>query len=115
MSFEGFTAEGKPMASGKGELVCTSPFPSMPLGFWNDIEGTKYHDAYFARFDNIWQHGDYAEWTPHGGIVIHGRSDATLNPGGVRIGTAEIYRQVEQLEEGDEALAVVQRFEGRSA
>ena len=86
---------GTPVAHGKGELVCTKPFPSMPIGFWNDPDGKKYHAAYFARFPNIWHHGDFAEWTEHGGMIIHGRSDATLNPGGVRIGTAEIYRQVE--------------------
>ncbi len=111
MAVEVFTPEGKPMPSGKGELVCTRPFPSMPVGFWNDPDGAKYHDAYFARFENIWQHGDFAEWTPHGGMIIHGRSDATLNPGGVRIGTAEIYRQVEQLEEVREAIVIGQDWD----
>jgi acetoacetyl-CoA synthetase len=106
-----FSEDGKPMASGKGELVCTRPFPSMPIGFWNDADGRKYHDAYFARFDNIWHHGDFAEWTEHGGIVIHGRSDATLNPGGVRIGTAEIYRQVEQLDEIRESIVIGQNWD----
>ncbi|MGD9867165.1 MAG: acetoacetate--CoA ligase, partial [Hyphomicrobiales bacterium] len=104
--------EGRPMKSGKGELVCTVPFPCMPVGFWNDPEGRKYHDAYFSRFDNVWHHGDFAEWTSHGGIVIHGRSDATLNPGGVRIGTAEIYRQVEQLEQIREAIVIGQDWDG---
>jgi acetoacetyl-CoA synthetase len=99
------------MASGKGELVCTRPFPSMPIGFWNDPGDEKYHDAYFARFENIWHHGDFAEWTPHGGMVIHGRSDATLNPGGVRIGTAEIYRQVEKLEEVRESIVIGQDWD----
>ena len=75
-----FNGDGKPLKSGKGELVCTKPFPSMPVGFWNDPDGSKYHDAYFARFDNIWHHGDFAEWTEHGGMIIHGRSDATLKP-----------------------------------
>ena len=89
---------GKPLPHGKGELVCTRPFPSMPVGFWNDPDGKQYRAAYFDRFPNVWHHGDFAEWTEHGGIIIHGRSDATLNPGGVRIGTAEIYRQVEQLD-----------------
>ncbi|RPG50173.1 MAG: acetoacetate--CoA ligase [Gammaproteobacteria bacterium TMED1] len=84
--------------NGKGELVCTKPFPSAPLGFWNDPEGTKFHDAYFNQFPNIWAHGDYGELTEQGGIIIHGRSDAVLNPGGVRIGTAEIYRQVEKVD-----------------
>ena len=111
LAVEVFTPEGKPMRSGKGELVCTRPFPSMPVGFWNDPDGAKYHDAYFTRFENIWQHGDFAEWTPHGGMIIHGRSDATLNPGGVRIGTAEIYRQVEQLEEVREAIVVGQDWD----
>ncbi len=92
----------------KGELVCTRPFPSMPIGFWNDPDGQKYHDAYFARFANTWCHGDYAELTPRGGLVIHGRSDAVLNPGGVRIGTAEIYRQVEKLPEILESIVVGQ-------
>ncbi|WP_088344944.1 MULTISPECIES: acetoacetate--CoA ligase [Rhodomicrobium] len=106
-----FSPDGKPMASGKGELVCTRPFPSMPVGFWNDPGDQKYHDAYFARFENIWHHGDFAEWTPHGGIIIHGRSDATLNPGGVRIGTAEIYRQVEKLEEVRESIVIGQDWD----
>jgi acetoacetyl-CoA synthetase len=95
----------------KGELVCTKAFPSMPIMFWNDPEGAKYHAAYFDRFDNVWCHGDFAEWTEHGGIVIHGRSDATLNPGGVRIGTAEIYNQVEQLDEVVEAICIGQDFD----
>ncbi len=95
----------------KGELVCTKPFPSMPVGFWNDPDGQKYHDAYFARFENIWCHGDYAELTPRGGLVIYGRSDAVLNPGGVRIGTAEIYRQVEKLDEILESIVVGQAWD----
>ncbi len=103
--------DGNPMPAGKGELVCTRAFPSMPLSFWNDPDGKKYHDAYFARWPNIWHHGDFAEWTEHGGMIIHGRSDATLNPGGVRIGTAEIYAQVEQLDEITEALAIGQIWE----
>jgi acetoacetyl-CoA synthetase len=102
---------GRPCPSGKGELVCTKPFPSMPIGFWNDADGAKYHAAYFSRFDNVWCHGDFAEWTEHGGIIIHGRADATLNPGGVRIGTAEIYRQVEQIAEVIEALAIGQDWD----
>ena len=103
-----FDDDGTPLKSGKGELVCTRPFPSMPIGFWNDPDGKKYHDAYFGRFENIWHHGDFAEWTAHGGMIIHGRSDATLNPGGVRIGTSEIYRQVEQLDEIKESIVVGQ-------
>ena len=102
---------GQPVRSGKGELVCTKPFPSMPAGFWNDPDGLKYHNSYFDRFPGIWHHGDFAEWTEHGGIVIHGRSDATLNPGGVRIGTAEIYRQVEQLEEVRESIVIGQDWD----
>ena len=94
-----------------GELVCTAPFPSMPVGFWNDPDGERYHAAYFDRFPGIWAHGDFASWTPHDGLVIHGRSDATLNAGGVRIGTAEIYRQVERLPEVVEALAVGQEWD----
>jgi acetoacetyl-CoA synthetase len=103
--------DGVPIARGKGELVCTKPFPSMPVGFWNDPRGEKYRAAYFSRFPNVWHHGDFAEWTEHGGIIIHGRSDATLNPGGVRIGTAEIYRQVEQLEEVQEAIVIGQEWD----
>jgi len=107
-----YDGDGKPMRLGKGELVCTRAFPSMPVGFWNDPDGARYRAAYFERFPGIWCHGDFAEWTEHGGIVIHGRSDATLNPGGVRIGTGEIYRQVEQVPEVIEALAVGQDFDG---
>jgi acetoacetyl-CoA synthetase len=92
----------------RGELVCTRPFPSMPIGFWNDPDGSKYRAAYFDRFPGVWCHGDYIELTEHDGVVIHGRSDATLNPGGVRIGTAEIYRQVEQLPEVLESLVIGQ-------
>ena len=91
-----------------GELVCTRAFPSMPVHFWNDADGAKYRAAYFERFPGVWHHGDFAEWTPHGGMIIHGRSDATLNPGGVRIGTAEIYRQVEQIEAVQESLVIGQ-------
>lgn len=90
----------------RGELVCTEAFPSLPLGFWGDPDGTRYEDAYFGDFRGVWAHGDFASWTKHGGIVIHGRSDATLNAAGVRIGTAEIYRQVEQIDGIAEALAV---------
>jgi acetoacetyl-CoA synthetase len=111
MAVDVYSEDGRPLKSGKGELVCARPFPSMPVGFWNDPDGRKYHDAYFARFDNIWQHGDFAEWTPQGGIIIHGRSDATLNPGGVRIGTAEIYRQVEQLDEVRESIVIGQHWD----
>ncbi|OHV85908.1 acetoacetate--CoA ligase [Ensifer sp. LCM 4579] len=103
--------EGKPVRGEKGELVCTKAFPSMPVKFWNDPDGAKYHAAYFERFDNVWCHGDFAEWTPHGGIIIHGRSDATLNPGGVRIGTAEIYNQVELMPEVAEALCIGQDWQ----
>lgn len=103
---------GRPIKGEKGELVCAKAFPSMPVMFWNDPDGAKYRAAYFDRFPNIWCHGDFAEWTPRGGMVIHGRSDATLNPGGVRIGTAEIYAQVEQIPEVVEALAIGQDWEG---
>ena len=107
-----FDDDGRSVVGEKGELVCTRAFPSMPVGFWNDPDGRKYHDAYFARFDNVWCHGDYVEITERGGVIIYGRSDAVLNPGGVRIGTAEIYRQVEQLEEVVEALVIGQQWEG---
>ncbi|HEY5887427.1 MAG TPA: acetoacetate--CoA ligase [Acidimicrobiales bacterium] len=96
----------------KGELICRTPFPSMPLGFWGDDDGSRYQAAYFERIPGAWHQGDFAAWTEHGGLVIHGRSDATLNPGGVRIGTAEIYRQVEQVPEVAEAIAVGQETEG---
>ncbi len=102
---------GKPVVGEKGELVCSKPFPVMPIGFWNDADGKKYRAAYFERFPGIWCHGDFAERTAHGGFVIYGRSDATLNPGGVRIGTAEIYRQVEKLPEVMEALVIGQEWQ----
>ena len=108
---EVFDDAGRAQAHGKGELVCTKPFPSMPVGFWNDANDEKYHATYFARFPNVWHHGDFAEWTEHGGMIIHGRSDATLNPGGVRIGTAEIYRQVELLDEVQESIVIGQDWD----
>ncbi|SFU00106.1 acetoacetate--CoA ligase [Mesorhizobium sp. YR577] len=111
MAVDVWDDDGKPIRGEKGELVCTRAFPAMPIGFWNDPDGAKYSAAYFERFDNIWCHGDFAEWTAHGGIVIHGRSDATLNPGGVRIGTAEIYNQVEQMPEILESLCIGQTWD----
>ena len=103
--------QGQEMAAGeKGELSCVSPFPCMPVGFWKDDSGEKYHDAYFAKINNVWCHGDYVEKTKVGGMIIHGRSDAVLNPGGVRIGTAEIYRQVEKLDEIIESIVIGQRW-----
>ena len=111
MAVDVYDDAAMPVRGGKGELVCLKPFPSMPVMFWNDADGAKYHNAYFARFDNVWCHGDFAEITGHGGVIIHGRSDATLNPGGVRIGTAEIYAQVEQIPEVIEALAIGQDFD----
>ena len=112
MKVEVFDPEGRSLPAGKGELVCTQAFPSMPVGFWQDAGGERYHQAYFEHFPGIWRHGDWAERTVHGGLIIHGRSDATLNPGGVRIGTAEIYRQVEQEEEVVESLVVSQEWQG---
>jgi acetoacetyl-CoA synthetase len=106
-----WSEDGKPVRQEKGELVCTKAFPSMPVMFWNDPNGKKYRAAYFERFPGVWHHGDFAEWTALGGLVIHGRSDATLNPGGVRIGTAEIYAQVEQIPEVVEALAIGQDWD----
>ncbi|MBO9508918.1 acetoacetate--CoA ligase [Thalassospira sp. A3_1] len=106
-----FDDDGKSIRNEKGELVCTAPFPSMPIGFWNDPDGSRYKDAYFNRFDNIWCHGDYVELDDDGGMVIYGRSDATLNPGGVRIGTAEIYRQVEKLPEIQESIVIGQEWD----
>lgn len=110
MQVEVFNDAGEPVIGEKGELVCSKPFPSMPLGFWQDDNNERYQEAYFDRFDNIWAHGDYAEITPEDGMIIHGRSDAVLNPGGVRIGTAEIYRQVEKVEEVFEALCIGQDY-----
>jgi acetoacetyl-CoA synthetase len=112
MQVEVFDDEGRSVQGAKGELVCTAPFPSMPTGFWNDPDGARYRAAYFERFENTWCHGDYVELTDRGGMIIYGRSDAVLNPGGVRIGTAEIYRQVEQLDEVEEGLAVGQQWKG---
>jgi acetoacetyl-CoA synthetase len=112
MKVEVWDDDGKPLRGEKGELVCTAPFPSMPVSFWNDPEGKKYHAAYFERFPNVWCHGDYVELTEHDGIIVYGRSDATLKPGGVRIGTAEIYRQVEQLPEVEESLVIGQEWDG---
>jgi acetoacetyl-CoA synthetase len=112
LSVNVFDENGRPVpVNEKGELVCTRPFPSMPLGFWNDPDGTKYHAAYFEKYPGVWRHGDYAAFTEHDGVVIYGRSDAVLNPGGVRIGTAEIYRQVEQMDEVLESLVIGQRWE----
>ena len=112
MSVAVFDDDGRALAEGAGELVCTRSFPSMPIGFWNDPDGAKYRAAYFAKYPNVWCHGDWCELTAHDGMIIHGRSDAVLNPGGVRIGTAEIYRQVEQFEEVVEALAIGQSWDG---
>ncbi|WP_425056357.1 acetoacetate--CoA ligase [Pseudomonas abyssi] len=114
MAVEVWDDDGQRLAEGKGELVCSKPFPSMPLGFWKDEDGSRFNAAYFERFPGVWAHGDYAEETPHGGggLIIHGRSDAVLNPGGVRIGTAEIYRQVEKVEAVLESLAIGQQWQG---
>jgi len=100
------------LSGGKGELVCKAPFPSMPLGFWNDPGRVRYHAAYFEKYPGVWHHGDFAELTESGGMIIYGRSDAVLNPGGIRIGTAEIYRQVEQVDEVLESLAIGQDVDG---
>jgi acetoacetyl-CoA synthetase len=108
MAVEIFDGDGRPLRGRPGELVCTAPFPSMPVAFWNDPDGAKYRAAYFEHFPSAWRHGDWATLTVHDGIVIYGRSDATLNPGGVRIGTAELYRQVEQFPEVIESLAIAQ-------
>lgn len=112
LAVEVFDDDGNSRVGEKGELVCTKPFPAMPVGFWNDPDGSKYRAAYFDKYPNVWRHGDWCEITEHGGIVIYGRSDAVLNPGGVRIGTAEIYRQVESLEEVVESLVIGQDWEG---
>lgn len=112
MSMEAWDDDGQPAADHKGELVCSVAFPSMPVGFWNDDNNARYNAAYFEKFPGYWAHGDLAEFTDTGGVIIHGRSDATLNPGGVRIGTAEIYRQVEVFPEVKEAMAIGQQFDG---
>ena len=111
MEVEVYNDSGDSLIGEKGELVCTRPFPSMPLGFWQDPDGSKYRAAYFGKFPNVWCHGDFVELTEHGGLIIYGRSDATLNPGGVRIGTAEIYRQVEAFDEVEEAICVGQEWD----
>jgi acetoacetyl-CoA synthetase len=112
MAVDVYDEHGRSITGTPGELVCTRPFPSMPICFWNDPDGTKYRAAYFEQFPNVWRHGDWAELTEHDGLIIYGRSDATLNPGGVRIGTAEIYRQVERLPEVLESLVVAQEWHG---
>ena len=110
MAVEIWNDQGKPVIQEKGELVCTAPFPACPIGFWNDPDNQKFHSAYFELFENIWAHGDYGEITDHGGMIIHGRSDAVLNPGGVRIGTAEIYRQVEKVETVIDSIVIGQQW-----
>jgi acetoacetyl-CoA synthetase len=112
MDVKVFNDAGESVTGEKGELVCTAAFPSMPTAFWNDADGSKYNNAYFTRYSNVWAHGDYAELTKNGGMVIHGRSDAVLNPGGVRIGTAEIYRVVERFDEVKESIVVGQDWKG---
>ena len=108
LAVEVFDEQGNSVVGEKGELVCTRPFPSMPLGFWNDRHHEKYYAAYFARYPNVWCHGDWVELTERGTMIVYGRSDATLNPGGVRIGTAELYRQVERIDEVEESVAIGQ-------
>jgi len=108
---EVYDEDGNSVVEERGELVCTRAFPSAPVCFWNDDDNARYHAAYFGRFPGIWAHGDFAELCASGGMIIHGRSDAVLNPGGVRIGTAEIYRQVEKLDEVLESIAIGQRWE----
>ena len=111
MKMEVFDGDGRPLRGEKGELVCTRPFPSMPIGFWGDHDDAKYRDTYFSRNPGVWHHGDYVELTAHDGVIFHGRSDAILNPGGVRIGTAEIYRQVESIDEVLESIVIGQDWE----
>lgn len=106
MDVQALDDSGQPVVGQKGELVCCTPFPSQPVGFWNDLDGSKYRKAYFENYPGKWRHGDFVEITPNGGVVVFGRSDATLNPGGVRIGTAEIYRQVESIAEVADSIVV---------
>src|SRR5262249_3143056 len=108
MAVDVFDDEGNPIVGKKGELVCTRPFPSMPLGFWGERGAERYHAAYFGKFDDVWCHGGWCGLTERGTMVVYGRSDATLNPGGIRIGTAEIYRQVEKIDEVEESVAIGQ-------
>jgi acetoacetyl-CoA synthetase len=110
MKVEAFDANGQPVIGRQGELVCTAPFPSMPIYFWNDPDMKKYHDAYFDMYPGVWRHGDYITITERGGVIMYGRSDATLNPGGVRIGTAEIYRQMDTIEEIADCVVVGQNW-----
>jgi acetoacetyl-CoA synthetase len=110
MDVDTFDEAGKPVTGTKGELVCKSPFPAMPAGLWNDPQGARFQASYFDRYPNVWRQGDWAELTEHGGVVIFGRSDATLNPGGVRIGTSEIYHQLEPMEEVVECLVIGQAW-----
>jgi len=112
MKVEAFNEDGKPVYNQKGELVCAAPFPAMPIYFWDDKDGQKYHNAYFDVYPNVWRHGDFIEIIDTGGVIIYGRSDATLNPGGVRIGTAEIYRQMETIEEIEDSVVVGQGWQG---
>jgi acetoacetyl-CoA synthetase len=107
-----FDEQGQALPRGRGELVCRRSFPSMPVGFWNDADGSKYRAAYFETMPGVWHHGDFGEFTEHDGVIIHGRSDAVLNRGGVRIGTAELYRYAEQVEEVVESIAVAHERDG---
>ena len=106
MAVDSFDESGNPLVGEQGELVCTAPWPTLPISFWNDPDGSRYRAAYFEQYPGVWAHGDYVEVTPTGGLIVTGRSDTTLNPGGVRIGTAEIYRTVEQMPEIDDAIVV---------
>jgi len=112
MKVEVFDAAGKSLIGQQGELVCTHPFPSVPVGFWGDTQADVFVATYFSRYPNVWWHGDLATITARGGLIVHGRSDAVLNPGGVRIGTAELYRQLEQVDEVVESVAIAQEFKG---
>jgi acetoacetyl-CoA synthetase len=112
MKTQVFDDAGQPLIGEQGELVCSAPFPSVPIGFWGDSDGSRFRTTYFARYPNVWWHGDLATITSRGGLIVHGRSDAVLNPGGVRIGTAELYRQVEKVEEVAESIAIAQEWQG---
>jgi len=111
MSVAIYSEQGQSLRQQKGELVCTQAFPSMPIYFWSDPDNHKYQQAYFAKFPGLWTHGDYAQYTAHNGLIIYGRSDTTLNPGGIRIGTAEIYRQVEQFDAIEDSLVIGQQWQ----